>query len=88
MTSLCMYQCGNCDKAYSPLSLEKIISESYWPGNPKHFNHVFSHDLFRLWDSVRKHMPGTSETAFITESLGNLSSNNGRVCLTAFYFTI
>ncbi|XP_028417750.1 uncharacterized protein LOC114542274 [Dendronephthya gigantea] len=75
--SLCMYRCGNCDKAYSPLSLEKIISEGYWPGNPKHFNHVFSQDLFRLWDSVRKHMPGTSESAFI-RSLGNLSSNNGR----------
>ena len=53
--------------------------EGCWPGSPKQFNHVFSEQLFRLWDSVRKHMPGTSETAFL-RSLGNISSERGRVC--------
>jgi hypothetical protein len=74
-----MYQCGNCEQQYSPLSLDKLIGEGYWPGSPNQFNQVFSDDLFRLWDSVRKHMPGTSESAFI-RSLGTISSEKGRVC--------
>ncbi len=53
--------------------------EGYWPGSPKQFYHVFSEYLFKLWDSAKKHMPGTSETAFL-KSLGNLSSERGRVC--------
>ena len=74
-----MYQCGNCELQYSPLSLDKLISEGYWPGSPKQFNHIFSEDLFHLWDSVRKHMPGTSKSTFI-RSLRTISSKNGRVC--------
>ena len=50
--------------------------EGYWPGSPKQFNHVFSEHFLEY---VKKHMPGTSETAFL-KSLGNLSSERGRVC--------
>lgn len=84
-----LYYCNNCDEQFSLTSLETIISEGYWPGNPKQLNHVFSQDVFRLWDYVRKHMPGTSETAFL-RSLGNISSEKGRVCniwdVLNFYF--
>jgi hypothetical protein len=52
--------------------------EGYWPGSPKQISHVFSEELFRLWDSVRKHMPGTSETAFL-RAVGDISSERGRV---------
>lgn len=75
----CSYYCTGCHEHFSPVTVEKIVMEGYWPGSPKQFNHVFSEELFRLWDSVRKHMPGTSETAFL-RSVGNISSERGRVC--------
>ena len=78
------YQCNSCGKQFSPLKMEKIITEGYWPGSPTQLNHVFSEDVFKLWDSVRKNMPGTSETAFL-RSLGILSSDKGRVCRTVMF---
>ena len=60
--------------------MEKIISEGYWPGGPKNFNYVFCEDVFRVWDSLRKYMPGTSETAFL-KSLASISSEKGRVSI-------
>ena len=81
----CTYYCNNCDEQCSPATLDKIINEGYWPGSPTTFNHAFSEDVFRLWDSVRKHMPGTSETAFL-RSLGDLSRKRGRVCYTCILY--
>jgi hypothetical protein len=59
------YSCTGCDQQFSPLTLEKIINEGYWPGGPKNLNYIFCEDVFRVWDSLRKYMPGTSETAFL-----------------------
>lgn len=78
--NLCSYHCTGCGGHFSPLTLEKIINEGYWPGSPANLNYVFSEDVFRLWDSIRKHMPGTSEAAFI-KSLGCISSEKGRVSI-------
>jgi hypothetical protein len=72
------YSRTGCDQHFSPLTLNKLINEGYWPGGPKNLNYVFCEDVFRLWDSFRKHMPGTSETAFI-RSLASISSAKGRV---------
>ena len=53
------YSCSGCDQQFSPLTLEKIINEGYWPGGPKNFNYVFCENVFRVWDSLHKYMPGT-----------------------------
>jgi hypothetical protein len=74
------YSCSGCDRHFSSLTLEKIISEGYWPGGPKNFKYVFCEDVFRVWDSLRKFMPGTSETAFL-KSLASISSEKGRVSI-------
>lgn len=74
------YSCSGCDQQFSPLTLEKIINEGYWPGGPKNFNYVFCENVFRVWDSLRKYMPGTSETAFL-KSLASISSVKGRVSI-------
>ncbi|XP_028415546.1 uncharacterized protein LOC114538616 isoform X3 [Dendronephthya gigantea] len=71
------YSCTGCDQQFSPLTLEKIINEGYWPGGPKNLNYIFCEDVFRVWDSLRKYMPGTSETAF-RRSLASISSEKGR----------
>ena len=44
----CSYYCTGCHEHFSPVTVEKIIMEGYWPGSPKQFNHVFSEELFRL----------------------------------------
>ena len=75
------YSCSGCGAQFSPLSLERILNEGYWPGSPKNLNYVFSAGVFKLWDSIRKQMPGTSEAAFL-KSIGSISSEKGRVSTT------
>lgn len=42
------YSCTGCDQQFSPLTLQKIIHEGYWPGGPKNLNYVYHEDVFRV----------------------------------------
>ena len=61
-----------------------IVQAGYWPGSPTDTSYVFDQQLFQLWDSLQKRMPGTSESSFI-RALEDVSAINGRVLLTSSF---
>jgi hypothetical protein len=77
------YQCENCGKD-TRYSLSTIVEAGYWPGSPNDSSYLFHQDLFFLWDSLQKRMPGTSEAAFV-RGLEDISSLKGRVCINIPY---
>ena len=62
-----------------PPSLTTVLDNGYWPANPRSLNILFSQNLFVLWDSMQKRMPGCSESSFI-RALEAFSHSKGRVC--------
>ena len=55
-----------------------MVHAGYWPGSPTDTSYVFDQQLFYLWDSLQKRMPGTSETSFV-RALEDVSVLKGRV---------
>ena len=55
-----------------------MVQAGYWPGSPTDTSYVFDQQLFYLWDSLQRRMPGTSESSFI-RALEDVSVMNGRV---------
>ena len=68
--------CESCGEILDPLNLEIILKSVNWPESPVSVNYLFSKKLFVLWDLIRKHMPGSSETAFLM-TLQDVSLKNG-----------
>ena len=61
-------------------TLTDVVQSGYWPGSPADTSYVFDQQLFQLWESLQKRMPGTSETSFI-RALEDVSAMRGRVLL-------
>ena len=45
--------------------MSDVVQAGYWPGSPTDTSYVFDQQLFKLWDSFQKRMPGTSDSSFI-----------------------
>lgn len=58
--------------------MSDVVQAGYWPGSPTDTSYVFDQQLFKLWDSIKKRMPGTSESSFIL-ALEDVSVMKGRV---------
>jgi len=69
--------CSDCGAIFDPFTLEVILDSGYWPGSPVRINYLIKEDVFVLWDTFRKRMPGSSERAFLL-SLCDISKENGR----------
>ena len=61
-----------------PFNLEIILKSGYWPGSPVSRNYLFSEKLVVFRDSIRKRMPGSSETTFLMAPR-NICFKNGCV---------
>ena len=55
-----------------------LVHSGYWPGSPTDTSYVFDQQLFHLWDTCQKRMPGTSESSFI-RALEDVSVMKGGV---------
>ena len=71
-------QCSGCQACNPSWSLCDVVQAGYWPGSPTDTSYVFDQQLFYLWDSLQKRMPGTSESSFI-RALEDVSVMRGRV---------
>lgn len=71
-------RCNVCNSIYDPFEAVNVVRHGFWPSNCSNVSYLFSNDLFYLWDSFRKNMPGSSMRAFI-RSLEDISSLHGRV---------
>ena len=71
-------QCSACKTCNPSWSLRDVVHAGYWPGSPTDTSYVFDQQLFYLWDSLQKRMPGTSETSFV-KALEDVSVLKGRV---------
>ena len=79
---------SNCNSIIPSWSLNDVVQAGFWPGSPTDTSYVFDQQLFRLWDSIQKRMPGTSESSFI-RALEDVSVMKGRVCwLSLFNFVL
>ena len=58
--------------------MSDVVQAGYWPGSPTDISYVFDQQLFKLWDSIKKRMPGTSESSFIL-ALEDVSVMKGRL---------
>lgn len=58
--------------------MSDVVQAGYWPRSPTDTSYVFDQQLFKLWDSIQKRMPGTSESSFI-RALEDVSVMKGRV---------
>ena len=76
----CLVKCSNCDFVCEPLSdVQLIVRNGYWPGSLKSSSsYIFHQDLFRMWNTFQKQMPGTSQKSFL-EGLEEFSLAKGRV---------
>ena len=72
-------QCSNCNSIILSWSLIDVVHAGFWCESPSDTSYVFDQQLFRLWDSIQKRMPGTSESSFI-HGLEDVSVMKGRVC--------
>ncbi|XP_028390710.1 uncharacterized protein LOC114515619 [Dendronephthya gigantea] len=68
--------CEACN-VVQPLSLTSIINNGYWPGSPCQVNYLFDQEVFRVWETFKMRMPGSSESAFI-KALEDISAVKGR----------
>ncbi|XP_067055175.1 uncharacterized protein [Acropora muricata] len=69
--------CRNCNDVTPSWTIRDVVQTGYWPGSPSETSYVFDQQLFRLWDSLQKRMPGTSESSFI-RALEDVSAMSGR----------
>ena len=72
--------CKSCGERNNPFKMSTIMSSGYWFASPENFFYLFSNEVFEVWDSFRKNMPGSSEMAFL-KSLDQFTENYGRVRL-------
>ena len=72
--------CRNCNDVTPSWTIRDVVQAGYWPGSPSETSYVFDQQLFWLWDSLQKRMPGTSESSFI-RALEDVSAMSGRVLL-------
>ena len=70
--------CNTCGFNIDPFNIDVILKSGYWPGSPTQVNCMIDQTVFRLWDSFRKRMPGSSEKSFMM-SLSDISLMIGRV---------
>ena len=75
--------CTACGKNHDPFNLSNIINSGYWFASPENYAYLFSTEVFEIWDSFRKNMPGSSETAFL-KSVDQFSEKYGKVSLFMF----
>eukprot|EP00794_Sanderia_malayensis_P000837 gene837-134_t len=69
--------CKSCCHEWDPFNLKTLIKFRLWPGSPEACTYLFDQDVFRLWNSFSKRMPGSSESAFLS-SLNDISAERGR----------
>ena len=72
------HSCATCSASFDPFTVNKLICRGFWPSNCDSIYYLFSVDLFVLWDSLRKRLPGSSSRGFI-KSLEDLSTAHRRV---------
>ena len=72
--------CRNCNDVTPSWTVRDVVQAGYWPGSPSETSNVFDQQLCRLWDSLQKRMPGTSESSFI-RALEDVSAMSGGVLL-------
>lgn len=76
--------CKKCNAISPSWTVTDIVQAGYWPASPTDTSYVFDQQLFQLWYSLQKRMPGTSESSFI-RALEDISAINGRVLLTSSF---
>ena len=72
--------CEGCNAVQTPMSVNNIIRNGFWPGSPCQVNYLFDQEVFRVWDMFRMQMPGSSESAFI-KALEDISALKSRVSI-------
>ncbi|XP_066911104.1 uncharacterized protein, partial [Clytia hemisphaerica] len=80
-------RCCKCERITDPFTLSNILSSGFWPSSPTHFGCLIDVDVFLTWDQFKKHMPGSSSTAFL-DSLNDLTlyfGRQGRIVPSSFY---
>lgn len=65
--------CGSCNST-SDVSPARL---GYWPGSPTNAPYLFYYDVFHLWDTMQKNMPGSSCSAYV-KTLAQISDKKGR----------
>lgn len=70
--------CEDCSTVIDPFTIGVLLKSGYWPGSVLSINYLIKEEVFILWDTFRKRMPGSSERAFLM-SLNDISNDNGRV---------
>lgn len=71
-------RCNSCSHTVDPFSFKSLSKAKLWPGSPESGAYFFDQEVFSLWNSFSKRMPGSSENAFIM-SLNDISVEKGRV---------
>ena len=79
--------CDECFAEFDPFNVDTLIKSDYWPGNITNCAYLFHQNVFRMWDSFSKRMPGSSEQGFIS-SLSDLSVQKKRVGHFLWFFFI
>lgn len=69
--------CEDCSTVIDPFTIGVLLKSGYWPGSVLSINYLIKEEVFILWDTFRKRMPGSSERAFLM-SLNDISNDNGR----------
>lgn len=69
--------CLECGYIQNPFTIKKVIESGFWSTSPKKYYTLITSNVLQMWDNLRKHMPGTSEKAFL-DSLNDLTLINGR----------
>eukprot|EP00794_Sanderia_malayensis_P004099 gene4099-4655_t len=70
-------RCNSCSHTVDPFSFKSLFKVKLWPGSPESGAYFFDQEVFSLWNSFSKRMPGSSENAFIM-SLNDISVEKGR----------
>ena len=78
--------CSQCHIEFNPFTLSTAVKSNLWPGSLKRLSYFIKEEVFELWDSLRKRMPGTSEKSFL-DMLNDISSLHGRVSV-LYHFLI
>lgn len=68
------WMCGSCNSTSDVLPARL----GYWPGSPTNAPYLFYYDVFHLWDTMQKNMPGSSCSAYV-KTMAQISEKKGRV---------
>ena len=71
-------KCDDCNTVEDPFTIRNILRSGFRPSSPVTFSYLVRQEVLHFWDELRKHAPGTSESAFL-EVLNTLTVFHGRV---------